>query len=288
MNEYEIVKETTSQLLKLAVTRLPEDIISAIKKGYEIEKGIAKKQLEAILENIELAEKENTPICQDTGLLLFYVKPGKMKIEEIERGIIDGVKEATKKIPLRPNAVHPITRENSGNNVGKFIPWINYKFDSEYTEICVLPKGAGSENMSALALLTPSAGLKGIKEFVLNTVLNAGGNPCPPTIVGVGIGGTADIANKLAKESVLRPLNERHKEEVIAKLEMELYNALNATGIGPMGLGGKTTVLGVNAEYAYCHTATNPVAVNIQCWCARKAIARISDGNVEYISHRVV
>ncbi len=150
-----------------------------------------------------------------------------------------------------------------------------------------MPKGAGSENMSALAMLTPAQGLKGIKEFVLNTVLNAGSNPCPPTVLGVGIGGSADIAVKIAKEALLRPINQRSSDPDVAKLEIELHEALNDLGIGPMGLGGKTTVLGVNVEYAYCHTATLPCAVNVQCWADRRATARVyEDGQVEIISHK--
>jgi fumarate hydratase subunit alpha len=149
-----------------------------------------------------------------------------------------------------------------------------------------MPKGAGSENMSALAMLTPSQGLSGIKEFALNTIVKAGGKPCPPTIIGMGIGGSADISMKLAKEALLRPTNQRNDDSQIAELENELFTAINTLGIGPMGLGGKTTVLGVNIEYAYCHTASLPVAINIQCWAARRAVARIHpDGRIEHISH---
>jgi fumarate hydratase subunit alpha len=198
------------------------------------------------------------------------------------------VEKATELIPLRPNAVHPLTRKNPGTNIGERMPYINYKFSKDdYLEITVFPKGAGSENMSALAMLTPSQGIKGIKEFVLDTVVSAGGKPCPPIILGIGIGGSADISMKLAKESLLRPINERHKDDKIAALEEELLNALNLTGIGPMGLGGKTSVLGVSIEYAHCHTASFPVAINIQCWAARRATARIySDGKVKYMTHK--
>jgi len=276
------IKNTTVELLRNAATKLPSDVKESLKKAYEKEKGTAKTNLKTILDNIKLAEKTKTPLCQDTGILIFYVKN---PVKNIEKAIINAVKEATKKIPLRPNAVHPLTRKNTNNNVGKKIPYINYDFtDDDFTEITVLPKGAGSENTSAFTMLNPSDGIKGIKEFALNTVVKAGGNPCPPTIVGIGIGGSADLSMKLAKKALLRPINTHHKEKKIAKLEKELYDAFNLTGIGPMGLGGKTTVLGVNIEYASCHTASLPVSINLNCWAARKATARLyRDGKVKYL-----
>ena len=153
-------------------------------------------------------------------------------------------------------------------------------------EITVMPKGAGAENMNALAMLTPSQGLRGIKEFVLNAVVRAAGNSCPPGVLGIGIGGSTDIAVELSKEALLRPLNIRNSDPDVAMLEKELHEAINELGIGPMGMGGKTTVLGVNAEYAYCHTASLPVALSFQCWASRRATARIyADGVVDYVSH---
>jgi fumarate hydratase subunit alpha len=244
-------------------------------------------QLKAIVDNIDLAIKGNTPMCQDTGVTIFYVTlPRECKVN-VEKGIVEGVRRATKEVPLRPNAVHPLTRKNPGDNVGERMPFINWKLhDQDYIEITVMTKGAGSENMSQLAMLTPSAGLKGIKEFALNTLLKAGSNPCPPTIIGMGIGGSSDIAMKLAKEALLRPIDVRHKDPEIAKLETELYDAINMLGIGPMGLGGKTTMLGLNIEYAFCHTASLPVAINVQCWAGRRATVRIHpDGKTKYPTH---
>jgi fumarate hydratase subunit alpha len=163
------------------------------------------------------------------------------------------------------------------------MPYINYSVsDADYMEIHVMPKGAGSENMSQMAMLNPSQGIKGIKQFALDTLLNAGSKPCPPVILGMGIGGSADISMKLAKQALLRPVTSHHPEAQIAALEEELLDALNDTGIGPMGMGGNTTVLGVNCEYAYCHTASHPVAINVQCWAARRASARIYPDRVEY------
>jgi len=285
----DLVKSTVKELLRMASIELPIDVKKALRDAYEREvEDVPKMQLKAILDNIELAEKTGTPMCQDTGVHIVYVKLGEVEVEGLEDAVREGVAEATATIPLRPNAVHPLTRKNPGTNVGLNMPYIYIeKIKDGFVEITVMPKGAGSENMSALAMLTPAAGLKGVKEFILQTVVKAGGQPCPPGILGVGIGGTADVAMKLAKGALLRPLGSRNPDPEVAKLEEELLEALNGLGIGPMGLGGKTTLLGVHIEVAYTHTASLPVAVNYQCWAARRATARIyPDGRVEYITHK--
>lgn len=282
------VQNAVVELLRRTVVRLPKDVETAILKAYASETDeVPKMQLKAIVDNIELAKKTNTPMCQDTGVTIFYVNLPRKCTVDVEKGIIDGVRRATKEVPLRPNAVHPITRKNPGDNVGDKMPYINWKvWDKDHIEITVMTKGAGSENMSQLAMLTPSAGLKGIKEFALSTVLRAGSNPCPPTIIGLGIGGSADISMKLAKEALLRPIDVRNKDPEVAKLETELLEAMNMLGIGPMGLGGKTTMLGLNIEYAYCHTASLPVAINVQCWAGRSGTVRIhDDGKLEFPTH---
>lgn len=280
----ETIQSTVVELLKRAVTKLPPDIEEALNNAYKKETSeVAKMQFKAILDNINLAGETLTPMCQDTGIHIFYVTLGNVKTGDIEKAIRNGVKEATEKVPLRPNAVHPLTRKNPGTNLGEKMPYINYYVsDADYIEIHVMPKGAGSENMSKLAMLNPAQGINGIKEFALDTLLNAGSKPCPPVILGIGIGGSADISMKLAKKALLRPVTSRHPDAEMAALEDELLQALNETGIGPMGLGGNTTVLGVNIEYAYCHTASHPVAINIQCWAARRASARMYEDTVEY------
>lgn len=291
MINQKLIEEVCVKLLGQAATNLPADVENALKKAYEEETSdIAKTQLRAILDNMKLAEETCKPMCQDTGVPIFYVKVGtEARVEgNIEEGIKNAVLRATEEIPLRPNVVHPLTRENPGTNVGQKMPYINYSLSpgKDYIEITAFPKGVGSENMSALGMLKPVEGIRGVKRFVLDTVITAGSQPCPPIIVGVGVGGSADIAMKLAKEALLRPLDQKHPEKPIANLEKELLEAINSTGIGPMGLGGKTTSLGVNVEYAYTHTGGLPVGVNIQCWAARKATAEIhSDGRVEWISH---
>ena len=282
------VQNAVVELLRKTVVRLPADVKSALKAAADNEtEEVPRMQLKAILDNIVLAEEGNTPMCQDTGVTIFYITLPRNCEIDVEKGIVDGVRLATKEVPLRPNAVQPLTRKNPGDNVGERMPFINCKVgDKEYIEITVMTKGAGSENMSQLGMLTPSQGIQGIKEFVLNTVLRAGGNPCPPMVLGIGIGGSSDICMKLAKEALLRPLDERHKDSEIAALETELLEALNMLDIGPMGLGGRTTVLGLNIENAYCHTASLPVAVNVQCWAARRGTVRIHpDGKLQFPTH---
>ena len=284
-----IIEEVTIELLKRALTQLPKDVVDALNTAYKDEiDELPKTQLNNILSNVKLARDRKIPMCQDTGVQIFFIWLPKaqtfVNISDISEGITSGVIKGTAEVPLRPNTVHPLTRANPGNNTGEHMPYLNFKTsDNSYLEIAVMPKGAGSENMSQLKMLTPAQGIKGIKEFVLDTLLHAGGKPCPPIILGVGIGGSADISMKLAKESLLRPVNQSHPDPQIAELERELYESLNEIGIGPMGLGGKTSLLGVNIEYAHCHTASHPVAVNIQCWAARRARAKIyPDGKIEY------
>ncbi len=293
MAEFEkIVEDTAFNLLKLAVVKLPSDIKEALNRAYREETSEAGRvQLEAILKDIELAEKDDTPLCQDTGIIIFYVKAGaRVKdLDVIEAAIQNATRRATKEVPLRPNAVDPFTQKNSGDNTGKHIPYINWEItDSDYVEITAFPKGGGSENVCTIGMITPGEGVNGLKKFVIDAVIKAGAMPCPPTIVGVAAGGGSDISMKLAKASLLRPLNEPNPSPDLDKLEKELYEAANSTGIGPMGLGGKFTVLGVKIDYAHRHPASYPVAVAFQCWAARRSTARIHpDGKVEYLTHKV-
>ncbi|MGC9443311.1 MAG: fumarate hydratase [Candidatus Methanospirareceae archaeon] len=289
----EMIKAVIVNLLQRAETSLPDDVKAALRSAYERETSeIARVQLAAMLENIRLAEDLQRPLCQDTGLPMVFLKlghvSGSLDLGDIEEGIREGVAAATEQIPLRSNVVDSITRQGVGGNLGEQIPYINYTVDPalDGLTITVFPKGGGSENMSRFAMLTPrqnEEARQAIKAFVLETVVEAGGKPCPPTIIGVGVGGSADLAMKLAKLAVLRPIGERNKEERIARLEAELLDAVNQTGIGPMGLGGATTALDVHIETAGTHITGLPVAVNFQCWAARQASAIIhADGTVEY------
>ncbi len=288
-----VVENVAFKLLQLAATELPRDVKEALQRAYrEEESEVGKAQLKVILKNVELAEKQQVPLCQDTGVVTFYVKAGSQVagLDKVEQALRKATVKATREVPLRPNAVDPFTQKNTGDNTGRFIPHIHWEVTSgDALEITVMPKGGGSENVSALGMLSPSQGLKGLKKFVIDTVVNAGAKPCPPTILGVAVGGGADIALKLAKANLLKPLNQPNPNPELAKLEQELREAANQTGIGPMGLGGKTTVLDVKVDYAHRHPASYPVAVVVQCWAARRASARISsEGKVEYLTHDVV
>ena len=288
-----VVENVAVELLRQAVTKLPRDVKEALQRAHrEEESDVGKTQLEAILNNVELAEKTGTPMCQDTGVIIFYVKAGAQAkgLDKIEEALRNATKRATIKVPLRPNSVGIFTRKNTGDNTGRYVPYINWEIvPGDNIELTAFPKGGGSENVCALGMIRPGEGLNGLKKFVVDTVLKAGAKPCPPNILGVGVGGGADIAMKIAKAALLRPIDQPNPDPEIAKLERELYEAANMTGIGPMGLGGKFTVLGVKVDHANRHPASYPVAVAVQCWAARRASARIHpDGTVEYLTHKVV
>lgn len=258
-----------ADLLRKAEIELPDDVESALRKAETAEKSqVAKSQLQAILKNIELAKKYGVPMCQDTGIMIFFVELGaEFRPDfDLEAAFREAVVLATIEVPLRPNAVDPLTRKNSGDNTGVGIPDIHCKLvPGKQLKITAAPKGAGSENMSALRMFNPTE-TGNIRNFVLETVVNAGGMPCPPLTIGVGIGGSSDAATRLAKEALLEPL-----DALMNGLEKEILEAVNALGIGCMGLGGSTTALAVHIKTAYCHTASLPVAVNIQCWANRHA-----------------
>lgn len=279
------IKNGIIQLIKKAETELPTDVINALEKARGVEEGIAKTQIETILKNIDLAKKSGRPMCQDTGIQTFFVEIGMdfQHINKLKGLILDAVKIATMKIPLRPNTVDPFSGENHKDNTGDNIPYITWDFvEGSDVYITALPKGGGSENMSKLGMLKPGVGIEGVKDFVVKEMIKAGGNPCPPTIVGVGIGGGADLAMKLGKKSLLRPIGNRHKDKTIAAIEEELIKRINDSGIGPMGLGGKTTVLDVHIEKAHRHPASLPVGIAVQCWADRRAEMVIhSDGSWE-------
>ena len=265
---YEDVAIATVDIIREAETSLSYDVVCAIENAYNKEGSeIAKAQLAAILKNIELSKKQLIPMCQDTGIMVFFVEIGRSLIIDfdLEGAIIEGVRRATVQVPLRPNAISPLSRKNSGDNTGAGLPDINYSFvEGNKLSITVAPKGAGSENMSALRMLNPTETSK-IREFVLETVLKAGGMPCPPIVVGVGIGGSFDKSARLAKQALLMDMGD------MDAFELELLNDINKLGIGTMGMGGNITALAVHVKQAHCHTASLPVAVNIQCWANRHA-----------------
>lgn len=287
MSLEEVIVKAVVDAITRASIYLPPDVKQALRKAYEEETNpAAKAQLQAILKNVELAEKLKAPICQDTGLLTFYVKLGARfsMVSNLEELLIKATREATKSIPLRPNTVDPITGRNPGDNTGRYAPiiiWDGVEWDRNTLEITVVPKGGGSEYVAAFTMIPPGKGLDGVKEFVLDTVVKAGAMPCPPVIIGVGIGGTADFAMHLAKKAAtVRKIGTKHPDSAIAKLEEDLLRMINELGIGVMGMGGKTTALAVHVDYAYRHPATYAVAVVFQCWAARRATVTIKpDGS---------
>jgi len=281
------IEEILIEGIDQAETDLPKDVIKALEKAATKEKGLAKIQLETILKNIKIASKEGIPMCQDTGIMTFYIEAGTefKYLSALKKIIYNAVKKATKEIPLRPNTVNPFTQENPGNNTGSHIPYINWNIvkGSECT-IYILPKGGGSENMSALWMLNPNEGFVKAKKLIVEHIINAGGKPCPPTIVGIGIGGGADICMSLAKKALLRKIGERNKEKKVAKMEKELIELINKTGVGPMGMGGGTTVLDVHIEYAHRHPASFPVGLVLQCWADRKKTIKFTkNGTIKVI-----
>ena len=268
------IEQGIVELIRKAETELPDDVIQGLKNAYDIEEGVAKTQIDAILKTIDLAKKTKRPMCQDTGIQTFFVTIGIdfPQINKLRDIIINGVKRATKEIPLRPNTVDPFTGVNHKDNTGDYVPYITWDFtNGSEVNITVLPKGGGSENMSKLGMLKPGVGLEGVKDFVVAEMINSAGNPCPPTVVGIGIGGGADLALKLGKKALLRPVGVRNKDKKIAEMEKEIIQRINASGIGPMGLGGKTTVLDVHIEKAHRHPASLPVGIAVQCWADRRA-----------------
>ncbi|MFX1577564.1 MAG: fumarate hydratase [Promethearchaeota archaeon] len=279
-------------LLRLAVTDLPQDVTESLEHAFKKERNMtAKSQLKAILDNISLARTQSIPMCQDTGIQIFYLTVGSKfpLIDHLPTILERAVQRGTQEIPLRPNTVNPILHKNPGNNTGLYIPWINWKIvKGTELKITTFPKGGGSENVCRLGMLTPGQGMKGMKQFVIDSIIEAGAKPCPPTILGIGIGGGADICMKIAKEQLIRPVGERHPNQKIAAMEEELLSAINQTGIGPMGLGGDTTALDVHIDIAMRHPASFPVGLAVQCWAARRASALITeDGNVQFTSHKV-
>lgn len=274
-----MIKDAVYELYKKAAIVLGNDVKKALEDALKVEDNeLARLNIEAILKNIKLAEEKQIPMCQDTGLPVIFVKMGNVEVENLRAGIEEGIEKATKEIPIRPNIVDPLTRENTNINVGDYIPPIDIELiDEDYLEITILPKGFGSENNNAMKMALPAEGIQGIKDFVVESVLKAKGKPCPPTVIGVGIGGTSDLCLKLGKKALLGEVGKRNSDPEIAKLELEILEEINKSGIGPMGLGGKTTTLDVKILKAHTHTAGLPVGVCVQCWADRHATTKIYD-----------
>jgi fumarate hydratase subunit alpha len=283
------VEDAAAHLYVWALKDIPQDLRDAIKDAREKETSVpGQRVLDTIIRNVEIADEQENLVCQDTGIAVYYCRVGELfplHPARIYQALYDGTARATVEHPLRSNTVHTLTRENTGPNVGYRIPIVHWDFvrDWDGLDVKCVPKGSGSESMSFLKMCAPAEGVAGIKRFVLESIVEAGGRPCPPGIVGVGIGGSADYAMHLAKEAIARPVGTSNPDSLVAELEDELTGLLNETGIGPMGLGGDVTVLHAHVEHADTHMTLNPVAVNYQCWAARRATAHVSaDGDVDF------
>lgn len=273
--------QITKEVKKLCIQAnyyLPDDIKEKLNTAYKEEKyDIAKDILNKIIENSKIAAEQEVPICQDTGMACVFLEIGQdvhVTGKLIEDAVNDGVRLGYEEGYLRKSIVaDPISRINTKDNTPAVI---NYKIvTGEKIKITVAPKGFGSENMSKIKMLKPADGLEGVKKFVLETVREAGPNPCPPVVIGVGIGGNFDKVALLAKEALLRPVNQRNTEEFYAQLEEDMLEDINKTGIGPQGFGGKTTALAVNIETYPTHIAGLPVAVNVSCHVTRHMTSEI-------------
>jgi len=272
-------------LIRTAAVHLPDDVKDALRKAYNREESEnGKLTLEALLKSVDLSEQEGTPICQDTGSITFCIRGG-CPMRGSEEMLSRATARATVEVPLRANMVDPFTGENTGNNLGQFSPFFIWESnpDRSSAELTVVLKGAGSDNQTTLSMLNPTEGIDAIEQLVLTRVIEAGGKSCPPTVIGIGIGGSSDIAVLLSKKALLRRIGARNPNPHAAELERNLLEKVNSTGIGPMGLGGTTTSLGVNVEWAHRHIASLPVAVTMSCWALRRASVTLSGSDISAI-----
>jgi fumarate hydratase subunit alpha/L(+)-tartrate dehydratase alpha subunit len=282
------VEEAAKELYIRALKLLPPDVKQgfAALERHESDAG-ARRTLGTMIRNIAVAEQTDNLLCQDTGIPVYNVSIGRgVELDGValKEAIRRGCERATREHSLRSSVVHPVTRKNEHSSCGRHIPVINidFKTEAEVLDIEMIPKGSGSENNSWLRMAVPADGVDAIRTFVVDCVLDAGGKTCPPTIVGVGIGGTADLCVHLAKVAATRPLGTRCDDPEGARLEAELTEAVNMLGVGPQGLGGDSTAFAVHVETAATHITMNPVAVNMQCHSARRARATFSAKGVQY------
>ncbi|HZV92834.1 MAG TPA: fumarate hydratase [Caldimonas sp.] len=282
------VEETAKELYIRALKLLPPDIKSGFERLQANETApTAKSVLGTMVTNIRVAEDTDNLLCQDTGVPIYNVWIGRgVEVDghALKEAVRKGCERATREYPLRSSVVHPLTRKNEHTSCGIEVPVIHIDFRAEpdLLEIEMVPKGSGSENNSFLKMAIPAEGVDAIKTFVIDCVLDAGGKTCPPTIVGVGLGGTSDLAVALAKRAATRPLGSRCADPDGAALEAELSAAVNRLGVGPQGLGGDATSFAVHIELAATHITMNPIAVNMQCHSARRARARFTPQGVAY------
>jgi tartrate/fumarate subfamily iron-sulfur-dependent hydro-lyase alpha chain len=283
-----VVEEAAKELYIRALKILPPDI----KRGFDRlasheSDATARSVLGTMITNIQVAEGTDNLLCQDTGVPIYNVAIGRgVQVDgfALKQAIRRGCERATREYPLRSSVVHPLTRKNEHTSCGIEVPVIHLDFcdRAELLEIEMVPKGSGSENNSFLKMAIPADGIAAIKTFVVDCVIAAGGKTCPPTIVGVGLGGTSDLCVALAKRAATRELGSRCTDPQAAALEAELGVAVNQLGVGPQGLGGDSTAFAVHVEIAATHITMNPIAVNMQCHSARRARATFTPAGLEY------
>lgn len=289
----EVFSDTAYNLLKRASIFLPEEVKGALNTLLCREsEAIAREQIETILNNVELASTKGVPLCQDTGIPLFYLKKGTGVTLDLDprEALIKAVDRATREVPLRQNCIHPLTLKNSGTNTGWGIPALHWDVlpGIHYLEMTAVLKGFGSEMRSSqIWVLTSEDIQQATIKAVLNLIEDTLGEPCPPVIIGIGIGGTADISMSNVKKALFRtPLGAVHPDSVVAQLEKEIQEAVTETKIGPMGLGGDSYSFSVQVEISGSHTAVIPISIGLQCWAHRYSTARIfPSGQVEYLTH---
>ncbi|MGQ0511842.1 MAG: fumarate hydratase [Betaproteobacteria bacterium] len=282
------VEDAARELYIRALKLLPPDVKQGLDRlaAGETDAG-AKRMLGTMMKNITVAEANANLLCQDTGIPIYNVRIGRgVEVDGwgLKEAIRRGCARSTREYPFRSSVVHPTTRTNAQDSTGRGVPVINIDFSerADELEIEMVPKGSGSENNSWLKMAIPAEGVDAIKTFVVDCVLDAGGKTCPPTIVGVGVGGTSDLCVHLAKAAATRALGTRCEDPEGAKLEEALTRAVNMLGVGPQGLGGDSTAFAVHVETAATHITMNPVAVNMQCHSARRARATLTEKGVEY------
>lgn len=278
--------EAFLRAIVVASTRLPPDVKRALTEAFEREEGLAKLQLRNILCNVELAEATERPLCSDTGIVHVYVKVGSRfpGIAMVREAVTRAVERAVELGYLRPNAVDPFTNTNTGTGVGRGTPEVLVEVvEGETLEAIVVLKGGGSEYVTHVEVLKPAQGPEAIRDVVLRAVLKAGAAPCPPLVVGVGVGGSVSAALELAKRAAtVRKVRTGNEERALDELEKSLLEEVNGLGIGPMGVGGRTTALAVHVDHASRHPALLPVAVSFSCWANRRALVRVMpDGAYE-------
>ena len=282
------------EFIRVVATRLPDDVLEALRAEMKfIEEGSRLKVHDIMLRNLEYAAENRVPICQDTGTPIFIVKLGEARprYHELSRSIMRAVMKATEEVPLRPNAIDPFTDENSGNNIGRNIPWIDYELseNQDFTEITLFLAGGGSSLPWRSRTFKPSERMQALVDFVVEAIYEYGLNACPPLFIGIGIGANSEIAATLSRRALLKRVGERSSEERIARIEEIMLGRLNKLGIGVQGLGIGRTVLDLHIEYSFRHPTTFSVAISTSCWVFRRGTLRLyRDGGYELTTHKGV